>query len=210
NSFPGIDEAMGFATVMSLIKEMHYDTVVFDTAPTGHTLRFFQFPSMLEKALGKMQSMGPLLGSILGSVLGKNNEEQDTLSQNIGEMSKTVKEVIAQFENPDLTTFVCVCIPEFLSLYETERLIQDLAGFKIDVKNIVVNQVLYPESTSECRMCLSRAKMQKKYLGEIDALYDDMHLVKLPLQLEEIRGTKKLLAFSEHLLNPADKANQIN
>lgn len=80
------------------------------------------------------------------------------------------------------TTFIAVCIPEFLSMYETERLIQELANFNIDIRNIVINQLLYPED--QCRMCTARSKMQKKYLDQIVELYEDFHITLMPLQDE--------------------------
>jgi arsenite/tail-anchored protein-transporting ATPase len=85
-AIPGIDEAMSFAEVMKLINKLDYDVVVFDTAPTGHTLRLLQFPETLQKGLGKLQSsnIGPMLNSV-GSMMGGGQQQGNLLGQ-LGEL----------------------------------------------------------------------------------------------------------------------------
>lgn len=47
---------------------MDYETVVFDTAPTGHTLRLLQIPATLDKALGKLTGMQSAFGGVIGQL----------------------------------------------------------------------------------------------------------------------------------------------
>lgn len=142
-----------------------YDCIVFDTAPTGHTLRLLNFPSIMEKGLEKALVLKEQFGGLfnqLSGMFGQTDNLFDTIFEKLEKNKKQAERVNEQMKNPDLTTFIAVCIPEFLSLYETERLVQELTKYSIDIHNIVINQVIFPEDN--CKMCKARFKMQKKYL----------------------------------------------
>merc|ERR1712228_662803 len=127
---------------------------------------------------------------------GNPGQIQDQLIGRLEETRAVINKVNDAFQDPALTTFVCVCIPEFLSIYETERLVQELSKFGIDCHNIVVNQVLFPEKDAEeleewfdsnkdslpkeareiCSKLMARKRMQDKYIGQCFDLYgDDFH-----------------------------------
>jgi len=205
-AIPGVDEAMSFAEIMKHVQSMEYSVIVFDTAPTGHTLRFLSFPSVLEKALGKLSTLsgriGPMI-SQMSTLMGGQADATDEMFSKLESMRAVITEVNTQFKDPEKTTFVCVCISEFLSLYETERLVQELTAYEIDTHNIVVNQLLFPKPGSNCEHCRVRHSMQQKYLKEAHELYDEFfHIVQLPLLTEEVRGPQKLKEFSKMLIEP--------
>jgi len=209
-SIPGIDEAMAFSEVLKIINTMNFKVVVFDTAPTGHTLRLLGLPSMIDKALEKFSGLQNKFSGVMSqfqNMFGINmNEEQ--MQSKWTSARDSIKDVNEQFKNPDATTFVCVCIPEFLSLYETERLVQELGNFEIDTHTIVVNQVLFPEKGRPCTLCNARETMQKKYLDQLHLLYPDFHIVTMPLMKEEIRGIPSLQEFARYLTTPFVGPNQ--
>ena len=212
SSVPGVDEALNLRYIATLVNNNEYDVVVFDTAPTGHTLRLLELPVVLGKSLEKMIQIKSQFNSVLdgiGSMFNGFSFDSmfDKLFANLNELRKNLTLIAEMFTDPDKTTFIAVAIPEFLSVYETERLINSLFDSGIDIRNVVVNQVLWDEEEGKqgqskgCRMCNARRKMQAKYIQQIKEMYDDFHIVMCPLQKHEIRGEKELRRFAGFLMD---------
>uniref|UniRef100_A0A7S0I2R0 ArsA/GET3 Anion-transporting ATPase-like domain-containing protein n=1 Tax=Hanusia phi TaxID=3032 RepID=A0A7S0I2R0_9CRYP len=214
-------------TVSEVNSPQEYDCIVFDTAPTGHTLRLLSFPTLMENALAKLVTMKAQFGGLFAAMQGmmgasgsSMGSDEDMFSR-LESMKQLIEEVNVQFKDPEKTTFVCVCIAEFLSLYETERLVQELAKQGMDTRVIIVNQLvqlLSPARRKELAekhgiseeavksVCLaqidSRMQMQKKYLDQIAELYEDFHVVRMPLLEHEVRGVDALGEYAKRLLDP--------
>lgn len=225
-SVPGIDEAMAFAELMKMVQEMNYSTIVFDTAPTGHTLRLLSFPKTMESAIGKLLDLKNRFSGMLNTVtsmMGNGGAEHvQQMIEKLEQLKGLIDQVHNQIRDPEKTTFVCVCIPEFLSIYETERLVQELSKSEIDTHNVVVNQVLFPDKDAEDLVewyktakaklpleaqdligkSIARKRMQDRYIAQIFELYEDFHVTLMPLLDNEVRGGAALESFSKLLLCP--------
>ena len=78
---PGLDEAIAIAKVVQFTKDEKYakfTRIVFDTAPTGHTLRLLSLPEFLDKSIGKIVRLRQKLTSAGDMVKGLFGQENET------------------------------------------------------------------------------------------------------------------------------------
>ena len=102
-SIPGIDEVMCLGYIMKIVKTLDFECVVFDTAPTGHTLRLLNFPNLLEKGLEKMLTFKDKMGSMVQSLgmLGGGNFDQafDKLFYSLDSLKENIEHINREFQN---------------------------------------------------------------------------------------------------------------
>ncbi|MDR2873647.1 MAG: arsenical pump-driving ATPase GET3 [Methanobrevibacter sp.] len=196
---PGADEAAAFELFLQVMTRNNYDVVVFDTAPTGHTLRFLSFPDIMESWIGKMLKVKSKVSTMKG--MFKNlipfSDKDDGESVELEETKKKIEEARAVMSNPEQTTFKMVLIPEEMSIYESERAMESLKKYNINTDSVIINQLM--PDIDNCDFCQSRFKIQQKHVNLINQKFSDKNIFKIPLFKEEVKGIKKLKELGEVL-----------
>ena len=101
------------------------------------------------------------------------------------------------------TQFVCVTLPEYLSVYEMERFIQKVLYYNIDCKTIIINKIIEEDNHDNCIYCSNQYINQEKYLDVIDDLYsEDFNIIYIPRLINvEIKNVD---IFTSYLYNRVD------
>jgi len=203
---PGIDEVFALLKILEFIETDHdYDLVIFDTAPTGHTLRFLSLPETLSGWIGKLLKMRLKLGNLMGmmkSLFSSGEKKKDNSLEVLERLKDSIIRARDDLTNPMINSFVVVMIPEEMAISETGRLLNELLKYNIPVSNIVVNQ-LYQDEEDLCDFCQSRRKMQASNLLKIQKVFRDKlgkELIEIPLFRGEIREYDNLKIFGEQLI----------
>lgn len=106
--------------------ESEYDYIIFDTAPTGHTLRMLQLPSAWSDFISKSTHGVSCLGQLSG----------------LEERKDIYKKAVETLSNGDMTTLILVSRPEVSPLKEAERASRELADLNVNNQMLVINGVL--------------------------------------------------------------------
>ncbi|MBK5257761.1 MAG: ArsA family ATPase [Vicinamibacteria bacterium] len=191
-TMPGAESVALFDRMTELMIDRKdiYDLVVFDTAPTGHTLRLLQSPELLVTwvtALTKARrAMLPEDLEVPDPVLAALERRQDRL-----------QDVRALMMREKATAFVLVTIPERLPIEEAARSLETLSEVGIQVGEIVVNRVLPEHATGD--FYESRRRQEQVYLDEIDRRFAHLPRLRVPQLDSDIHGLKSLECISELL-----------
>jgi arsenite-transporting ATPase len=179
---PGIDEIAALGTISDLLDAERYHTIVLDTAPTGHLIRFLELPQV---ALSWIRTFMKLLLKYK-DVLRANQVAEELVA-----LSKSIKKVLALLVDVKRCEFVGVAIPERMSLEETVDLAKSLEKLKVPLSKLLINGVAPDEA---CRFCKARRKAQEQVVADFETRFRrrSVEIFVAPQQPHEIHGVDDL------------------
>ena len=176
---PCTEEMAAFDKFIEYASQDEWQAVVFDTAPTGHTLRLLELPVDWSKQLDV---------KIFASV--DTSAADDVAKQRFGK-------VIEMMRDPEQSTFAFVMYPEATPILEAWRAARELGTVGIQPGLVVANMVI-PSDQADTDFTYARRTMQEKYLVEITKRFH-LPLAQIPLLPYEIKGLDMLAKLGDQI-----------
>jgi len=156
--------------------ENKYDYIIFDTAPTGHTLRMLQLPSAWSNFISESTHGASCLGQLSGL-----------------EAKKSIyKDAVVNLADKEKTTLVLVSRPEETPLLEAERSSLELSDLGINNQLLIINGVLGEASDEVSRKILDK---QQTAMENMPQGLKKFKTFTIPLRSYNILGLDNIRAF---------------
>lgn len=218
---PGAQEAALLERIARLIDEKpaEYDLIIFDTAPTGHTLRLLTLPEAMaawtqgllkqtersKKLEGVLEHLSPKAGKdIANPMADPKQHESAELDDRTAEINETLLRRQRLFHrtrhvltDASKTALIFVLTPEKLPILETGRAVKALRQEKLPIAGLVINRNLPEHADGE--FFAKRRAQEALYRDEIEHEFHDLQRVYLPLFPTDLHGLNALMQIAEQL-----------
>ena len=164
-----------------------FDRIVFDTAPTGHTLRLLKLPAAWEDFLTENISGNSCLGPLAGLQTRK----------------RVFNSAMLAIADPSQTAIILVARPDLASLKEAERTRAELVGIGVVNQHLAVNGI-FPETASGDPLATALSLQADRALNDMPDALRELSLDRFPLVGFDLLGIESLRSFSQKKTPIAD------
>jgi arsenite-transporting ATPase len=198
---PGSDELAAVEGLATYLEDDRWDRVVFDTAPTGHTLRLLDLPAVMDRGVAAALNLRDQVRRrvdttrtmLFGPMAARGSDDPDDFTA----LRDRMQRVGRVLRDPDRTAFHVVTTPETMAVSETERLVERLRSFEVPVGTLVVNRVV--EDPGDCERCRATHDVHGRSIERLRRSLPDLDVATVPDERGEVTGLDSLTAVGEHL-----------
>ncbi|MGM0525530.1 MAG: ArsA family ATPase [Pseudomonadota bacterium] len=218
---PGAQEAALLERICQIIDEAEqdYDLLIFDTAPTGHTLRLLTLPEAMaawtqgmlrsqnrsEEFEGVLQHLAPKAGKDVSNPM---SDPEQHATDGMTDRTKAISEQLLNrqrlfqrtrrlLQDSNYTGILFVLTPERLPIQETDRALKALTQEKLPIAGVIINRIL-PEQ-ADGQFLARRRQQEVSYLEDIEQRFNRWPNYRLSLLPEDPQGLSALEQFADHL-----------
>ena len=164
-------------------KSTEYDYIVFDTAPTGHTIRLFTLPELLgtwiDSLIRKRRKALKYKEMSLDDYRDVKKLQDDPVLRILVKRKNNMEMARSLMIDNEKLKFVFVLNAERLAIQETKNAVSILKKYNIRINGLIVNRILPGDTKDD--FWKEKKMYEKKYLAEIEETFKGINIVKLPL-----------------------------
>ena len=222
---PGTIEAALLERMADLMTDLgnRFDLLIFDTAPSGHTVRLLSLPEVMAAWSDGMlgyQDRSHRLGELL-KMFGRNQSNEDEFgvvggSKDLPDESRDgrIKDILLKrrrkfhrtrelLTDRNCTGFLLVLTAERLPILESKKTLEVLNKFNVPVTLMIVNRLIPRDAEGD--FLRERRLQEAEYLAEIDRDFDPVPRVYLPLLPHDVHGPATLRDIGEALMRQIER-----
>lgn len=201
---PGMEEYATLEAIEKILSKKEYEVIIFDTPPTGLTLRVLTLPevsmtwtkkllNLRKEILDRRQTIENVTGEKKKFVIDgeeieyPTEQKDDAITQELKTYAEEIEKVKNILTDNEKSKVIMVMNPDELSLYETERAIDTLSDFKINIEEIIINEYEDIKSKNEIVK-----KVETKF---------KLPMTQIPKLEEEPKGMDKIKETTKYIEN---------
>jgi arsenite-transporting ATPase len=193
---PGAYEAALFDRFVDVMRDSDYDRVVFDTSPTGGTLRLLALPDLLEGWIERLMHKREQSVKLFERAAIGNNEPRRMMDGDPIIARLQERKELFEFAGEALreeAAFFLVVNPDELSLRETSRAVENLLDADLSVKGLAVNK-LTPEPDPDeqgrgARFLRDRVATERERLDTLREEFEQPVVAEIETRVAEVKGS---------------------